>query len=59
VLVSHSDYYSYNKSTVKENIKLTIDELKQFNQEVSAISIKGMRLPQGVLNFSNFKAPTK
>jgi aryl-alcohol dehydrogenase-like predicted oxidoreductase len=41
------------------DVKFTADELKQFNQEVSAISIKGVRLPQAVLNFSNVEAPRK
>jgi hypothetical protein len=41
------------------DVKFTADELKQFNQEVSAIEIKGLRLPQAVLNFSNVEAPTK
>ena len=40
-------------------VKLTADDLKQFNQELSGISIKGMRLPQAVLNFSNVEAPGK
>lgn len=42
-----------------DKVKFTTDELKRFNQELSAISIKGMRLPQGVLNFSNVEAPIK
>lgn len=41
------------------NVKFEADELKQFNQELSGISIKGLRLPQTVLNFSNVEAPTK
>ncbi len=40
-------------------VKFTPDELKQFNLELSAISIKGMRLPQNILNFSNVEAPIK
>jgi aryl-alcohol dehydrogenase-like predicted oxidoreductase len=41
------------------DVKFTADDLKQFNQELSVISIKGSRLPQAVLNFSNVEAPTK
>jgi aryl-alcohol dehydrogenase-like predicted oxidoreductase len=41
------------------NVKMSSDELKQFNDELSAISIKGLRLPQTVLNFSNVEAPPK
>jgi aryl-alcohol dehydrogenase-like predicted oxidoreductase len=41
------------------DVKLTADDLKQFNQELSGISIKGMRLPQAVLDFSNVEAPGK
>ncbi|GAB3923447.1 aldo/keto reductase [Larkinella terrae] len=41
------------------DVKLTTDEWKQFDQELSAITIKGLRLPQGVLNFSNVEAPKK
>lgn len=40
-------------------VKFTSDELKQFNQELSAIEIKGLRLPQTVLNYSNVEAPGK
>ncbi len=40
-------------------VKFTADELKQFNQELSAIEIKGLRLPQAVLNYSNIEAPLK
>jgi len=40
-------------------VKLSTDELQQFNQELSAISIRGMRLPQAVLDFSNVEAPGK
>jgi aryl-alcohol dehydrogenase-like predicted oxidoreductase len=42
-----------------DNVRFTVDELRQFNQEVAAIEIKGLRLPQGVLNFSNVEAPPK
>ncbi|TDO22501.1 aldo/keto reductase [Pedobacter duraquae] len=41
------------------SVKFSVDELNQFNQELSAITIKGLRLPQGVLNFSNVEAPAK
>jgi len=41
------------------DIKFSADELHQFNQEIAAITIKGARLPQAVLNFSNVEAPTK
>ena len=47
------------ENTAASDVKFSGDELKQFNQELSAISIKGMRLPQGVLNFSNVEAPIK
>ena len=47
------------ENTAASDVKFSGDELKQFNQELSAISIKGMRLPQGVLNFSNVEAPLK
>lgn len=40
-------------------ITFTADELKQFNQEVAAIPIKGERLPKAVLDFSNVEARTK
>jgi len=40
-------------------VKFTAEDLKQFNQELSAITIKGLRLPQAVLNFSNVEAPLK
>jgi aryl-alcohol dehydrogenase-like predicted oxidoreductase len=42
-----------------DDIKFTADDLKQFDQELSAISIKGLRLPQAVLNFSDVEAPNK
>ncbi|AUD03498.1 aldo/keto reductase [Spirosoma pollinicola] len=41
------------------DVKFMTDEWKQFDQELSAITIKGLRLPQGVLNFSNVEAPKK
>ena len=42
-----------------DNVKFSADDLQQFNQELSTISIKGLRLPQAVLNFSNVEAPSK
>jgi len=47
------------ENTSASEVKFSSYELKQFNQELSAISIKGMRLPLGVLNFSNVEAPIK
>ena len=41
------------------DVTFTGDELKQFNQEIAAVSVKGERLPQAVLNFSNVEAPVK
>lgn len=40
-------------------VTLTADELKTFNQELAAVSIKGLRLPPAVLNFSNVEASAK
>jgi aryl-alcohol dehydrogenase-like predicted oxidoreductase len=42
-----------------DNVKFTVDELKQFNQELAAVQIKGLRLPQAVLNFSGVEAALK
>lgn len=42
-----------------EKVKFTADDLKLFNQELSVISIPGLRLPQFVLNLSNVEAPRK
>lgn len=47
------------ENTEAGEVKFTAGELKQFNQELSAISIKGARLPEFVLNFSNVEAPDK
>jgi aryl-alcohol dehydrogenase-like predicted oxidoreductase len=47
------------ENTGAGNVKFSADELKQFNQELAGISIKGFRLPQAVLNFSNVEAPPK
>ena len=41
------------------DVKFTADDLKQFNQELAGISIKGLRLPEFVLNFSDVEAPAK
>jgi aryl-alcohol dehydrogenase-like predicted oxidoreductase len=41
------------------DVKFTADELKQFNQELAGIAMKGERLPQAVLTFSNVEAPVK
>jgi len=42
-----------------DEVKFTADDLKQFNQELSGIPVKGLRLPQAVLNFSDVDAPSK
>lgn len=42
-----------------DHVKFTADELKQFNTELSAIEIKGERLPKFVLGLSNVEAPAK
>ena len=42
-----------------EKVRFSSDELKQFNEELEGISIKGLRLPQNVLNYSNVEAPIK
>jgi aryl-alcohol dehydrogenase-like predicted oxidoreductase len=47
------------ENTEASERKFTADELKQFNQELAAIQIKGVRLPEMVLNFSNVEAPVK
>ncbi|QHS55852.1 aldo/keto reductase [Mucilaginibacter sp. 14171R-50] len=47
------------ENTGAANVKFSADELKQFNQELEGITIKGLRLPQAVLNFSNVEAPPK
>lgn len=41
------------------DVNFTVDELTRFNQELAGITIKGLRLPQAVLNFSNVEAPSK
>jgi len=47
------------ENTSAADIKFTADELSEFNRELSGISIKGLRLPQAVLDFSNVEAPAK
>jgi len=47
------------ENTRAGDVKFTADELSQFNLELSGITIKGMRLPEVVLNFSNVEAPNK
>ncbi|RYY46741.1 MAG: aldo/keto reductase [Chitinophagaceae bacterium] len=42
-----------------DSVRFTEDELKNFNTELSKIEIKGLRLPQAVLNFSGVEAPVK
>jgi aryl-alcohol dehydrogenase-like predicted oxidoreductase len=42
-----------------DTVRFNADELRQFNQEIAATEIKGLRLPQGVLNFSNVEAAPK
>ena len=41
------------------SVEFTVDELKQFNTELSKIEIKGERLPKMVLDFSDVEAPLK
>jgi aryl-alcohol dehydrogenase-like predicted oxidoreductase len=41
------------------NVRFSNEEWKQFNQELAGITIKGLRLPQGILNLSNVEAPPK
>jgi aryl-alcohol dehydrogenase-like predicted oxidoreductase len=42
-----------------EDIRFTLDELKEFNNQVDAIKIMGERLPAVVLAFSGVEAPLK
>jgi aryl-alcohol dehydrogenase-like predicted oxidoreductase len=42
-----------------DNVRFSADELTQFTQEVSAIQVKGLRLPQAVLDFSGVEARAK
>ncbi len=41
------------------DVRFTVDELKQFDTELGKIEVKGERLPQMVLAFSNVEAPAK
>lgn len=41
------------------NVKFAVDELNQFTAELSKIEIKGARLPEFVLAFSDVEAPAK
>ncbi|GAB4017144.1 aldo/keto reductase [Spirosoma migulaei] len=41
------------------DVRFTADELTQFNAELAKIEVKGERLPQMVLAFSNVEAPAK
>ncbi|PAW95128.1 aldo/keto reductase [Mucilaginibacter sp. MD40] len=47
------------ENSAANEVKFTDDDWKQFNQELAGIAIKGLRLPQAVLNFSNVEAPAK
>lgn len=42
-----------------DNIKFTAEELNDFNNQITAIEIKGQRLPDSVLPFSKVEAPSK
>ena len=41
------------------DVRFTADELAQFNTELAKIEVRGERLPQMVLAFSNVEAPVK
>ena len=47
------------ENSAANDVKLTPDEWKQFNAEINAITIEGVRLPEGVLAFSDVEAPLK
>jgi aryl-alcohol dehydrogenase-like predicted oxidoreductase len=47
------------ENSAADNIRFTKDEIAQFNTGLSTIKIKGDRLPQAVLQFSNVEAPPK
>jgi aryl-alcohol dehydrogenase-like predicted oxidoreductase len=47
------------ENTGADEVKFTADELTQFNNELTGISIHGARLPQGVLTLSGVEAPPK
>lgn len=42
-----------------DNIKFTAEELNTLNNQIDAIEIKGLRLPEFVLQFSKVEAPQK
>lgn len=42
-----------------DDIRFTANELRQFNDELEMIQIKGERLPKAILNFSGVEAPIK
>ncbi|WP_435132681.1 aldo/keto reductase [Formosa sp. A9] len=42
-----------------DNIKFTTEELNSLNSQIDAIEIKGLRLPEFVLQFSKVEAPKK
>ena len=47
------------ENTGAADVRFTADELRQFNAAVADIEIKGERLPETVLAFSNVEAPLK
>jgi len=42
-----------------DSVKFTSDELNKFNTELAKIEVKGARLPEFVLAFSDVEAPVK
>jgi len=42
-----------------DQVRLSVDEWTSFNTDLDKIEIKGLRLPQGVLNMSDVEAPEK
>ena len=42
-----------------EQVRMSVDEWASFNTDLAKIEIKGLRLPQGVLNMSDVEAPEK
>ena len=42
-----------------DSVKFTPEELAELNKAISAIEIKGARLPDAVLQFSGVEAPPK
>ena len=47
------------QNIIADKIKFTTDELFSLNEQIKAIDIKGLRLPEFVLQFSNVEAPKK